>query len=625
MQSPQKLALISLYRIFVASALLCLGRFQDSHLYAQESAQERLAAAAPAENSPTALLATPVVRKNPIQRCPLIAVVDFETSTPVVSLKSITTDGRSTWTQEFNDLQPLKRAGDAVIEPAKRTYAYSVAVMGLRPNREHQIKLAITTANTAEPETVDGLSIRTDPVPDSFPPLRVLRSIPDEMEPGITFFAVNFWRNSNSMLDYGFIIGVNPRGEVVWFCKTDDRIADMRVTKDGRLLYQQGSYRYAYEIDMLGRDHRRWVATNLTFLPDKASIPVEVDTLHHELQEIDNGNFMTLSTELRRFQEYPTTEFSSEAPWAPAYVVCDRIIEFNPDSGKIEDQLYLSTILDRRRFGYMALSGFWKDKYNIYIGDEKCRDWSHANALVYLPEENAVIVSFRHLDCVLKLDWKTKKIRWILGNPSGWGRAWQKYLLKPVGDVKWAYHQHAPQITPRGTLMMYDNGNYRARPFDKATFAPDNRSRVVEYKIDEDAMTVEQVYEYDGGSNERFYCPFYGEAEWLPETGNILITDGGHIELKDGTPNDNVPAERQWARIFEIDRETGKKVFEISFRSPIGSPYGWSIYRAMRRPNLWEGFDLTAPNEEEDGNLFSRTRHIRRNRPLNAEFQMPRP
>ncbi|MEM8732921.1 MAG: aryl-sulfate sulfotransferase [Planctomycetota bacterium] len=588
-------------------------------------AQEKPGPLAATDSSNSILIGSPTVRKNPIERCPLVAIVDFKTSQPVVSLESTTTDGTNSWKQEFEKPQPRKLAGDNLVDPARRTYSYSVAIMGLRPDREHEIELRLALAGDRATETVDGLSIRTPPLPKSFPPLRVLRANPDEMEPGITFFAVNFWRDSTSMLDYGFIIAVDERGEVVWFCKTDDRIADMRVTKNGRLLYQQGSYRYAYEIDMLGRDHRRWVATNLTFLPDKASIPVEVDTLHHELQEINNGNFMTLATELRRFQEYPTTEFSSEAPWAPAYVVCDRIIEFDPDSGKIEDQLYLSTILDRRRFGYMALSGFWKDKYNIYIGDEKCRDWSHANALVYLADENAVIVSFRHLDCVLKLDWETKKIRWILGNPSGWGRAWQKYLLKPVGDVKWAYHQHAPQITPRGTLMMYDNGNYRARPFDKATFAPDNRSRVVEYKIDEDAMTVEQVYEYDGGTEEKFYCPFYGEAEWLPQTGNILITDGGHIELKDGTPNDNVPGERQWARIFEIDRETGKKVFEITFRSPLGSPYGWSIYRAMRRPNLFDGFDLSAPTEDEDGNLFSRARHVRRNRPLNAEFQMQRP
>ena len=56
---------------------------------------------------------------------------------------------------------------------------------------------------------------------------------------------------------------------------------------------------------------------------------------------------------------------------------------------------------------------------------------------------------------------------------------------------------------------MYDNGNYRARPFDRATLAPQNRSRVVEFAVDEQAMTVRQIYEYDGGDVERFYCPFY--------------------------------------------------------------------------------------------------------------------
>jgi arylsulfate sulfotransferase len=550
--------------------------------------------------------AQPTVRGNPIERAPLIAIIEFESTTDVEAVVEIT-DGQREWEQPWE---------------AGPTRQHSIVVMGLRPDGQHILRVRVQTPDAKEVQFSDPLVFQTPPLPDSFPPLKTTVANPSKMEPGVTLFAVNLWSESVSMLDYGYIVAVDQTGEVVWFCNTGDRIADMRVLENGHILYQHGSYRYAYEIDLLGRDHRRWVATNLTYPPDEESIGVEVDTMHHDLFEIPNGNLMTITTELRRFEEYPTSEFDPDAPWAPAYVVCDRVIEFEPTTGDIKDQLHLTNLLDRRRFGYMALSNFWKDKYDHLIDNgEQARDWSHANGLLYLPEENAIIVSFRHLDCIMKIDWKTKRIRWILGNPDGWGKAWRKYLLRPVGEVEWTYHQHSPQITPRGTLMVYDNGNYRARPFRKATLAPDNQSRVVEFKIDEQAMTVEQVYEFRGVDGDHFYCPFYCEADWLPRTGNILVTDGGHIELADGTPDDNVPAERQWARIFEITRGAApEKVFELTCDSGLGSSFGWSIYRANRLPNLYDGFTLLPPEEGESGDLFPREKHKSREQPLNASF-----
>ncbi|MFK7735444.1 MAG: aryl-sulfate sulfotransferase [Pirellulaceae bacterium] len=572
----------------------------------------------------------PTARLNPIERCPLVAVIDFEAPANL-SVEVTTTDGRSTWSQPYSSATlkrnsaPAQTAtdGTSVADANSPILRYSLPVMGLRPNRLHAIRVTLTDRTSGQQEKSEAVTIQTAPLPRDFPPLRVLRYAPKRMGPAITFFSVNLWRESKTILDYGYMVAVNERGEVVWYCKTQDRTADMRVNKAGHIIYQQGSYRYAYEIDLMGRDHRRWVATNITFLPDEESIPVDADTLHHDLVEMQNGNMMSLSTELRRFEQYPTSEFNPNAPWIPTYVVCDRVLEFEPDTGKVVDHLHLKDILDPDRFGYMALSSFWRDKYKAFTNDESPRDWSHANSVTHIPDENAILVSFRHLDCVIKIDWNTKKIRWILGNHKGWSKPWHKYLLEPVGDLDWAYHQHAPQLTPRGTVMMYDNGNYRASPFDKATMAPNNRSRVVEYAIDEDEMTVRQVFVYDGDAEDRFYCPFYGEAEWLPQTGHILVTDGGHVELKDGTPHDNVPGERQWARIFELDPSTGERIFEIACRSPLGNPFGWSIYRSMRRENLWDGFDLVCPEKEETGVVFPRERHIKRSKMLNPLFTLP--
>ncbi len=579
---------------------LWLATLLDSSLASYVFAQEPTSPTQSFENeqaSDNLFEVAPTVHPNPIRRAPLIAIVEFESSQPVVP-SLIISDGQREWEQPWSST------------PSRR---HRLAALGLRPNRQHTIRVKVVSADQASQLSLP-LTFVTPPLPDNFPPLRTVVSQPDRMEPGLTLFSVNLWRDSVSLLDYGYLIALDAEGEVVWYCHVKDRVADMRILENGHILYQHGNYRYAYEIDILGRDVRRWYADNLTEAPDEHAIAVDVDTMHHDLFQVPGGNLFTLATELVEFDKFPSSEHDPQAPWQPAHVVCDAVVEFNPTNGQIVDQLHLLDVLDPQRFGYMALSGFWKDKYNARI-DGKSRDWCHANALHYLADEDAILVSLRHLDCVIKIDWKTKQIIWIVGDPSGWGARWQPYLLKSVGELQWFYHQHSPQLTPRGTLLMFDNGNYRARPFAPPTPATENYSRIVEYEIDEQAKTVKQVFNYAGEPNDRFYSPFYGDADWLPLTENILVTDGGHIESDSGIPQDDVPGEHQWARIFELTRdEQPDKIFEVVCDSGLGSKMGWSIFRASRIVNLIAPFAIDPPAIGEEVLLFTHGAH--RERPV---------
>ncbi|MEM7558181.1 MAG: aryl-sulfate sulfotransferase N-terminal domain-containing protein, partial [Planctomycetota bacterium] len=172
-------------------------------------------------------LKKPTIRPNPIQRAPLIAIAEFECSEKVLATVLVT-DGTNSWEQP-----PTTSAKEK----------HSIAVMGLRPGRKHQIQVRVQVPGETGTETSDPMEFTTDPLPANFPPIQTLLSKPEKMEPGVTLFAINFWNNSTSILDYGFIIAVNEKGEVVWFCNTRDRIADMRFTKAGTLIYQHGSYR----------------------------------------------------------------------------------------------------------------------------------------------------------------------------------------------------------------------------------------------------------------------------------------------------------------------------------------------------------------------------------------------
>jgi hypothetical protein len=77
-------------------------------------------------------------------------------------------------------------------------------------------------------------------------------------------------------------------------------------------------------------------------------------------------------------------------------------------------------------------------------------------------------------------------------------------LLKPVGTpFVWNYAQHAPEITPRRTLLLYDDGNMRANPVSPPLADKDNFSRAVEYNITETNMAISQAWDTSQAPGDR--------------------------------------------------------------------------------------------------------------------------
>lgn len=523
-----------------------------------------------------AFVRRPTIRANPNPNAPLAAWIDFATNRPVTGAVQID-DGRRQWAVSFDEVDDLK---------------YSVLLLGFRPGRAHKVRVELHDPDGDEKtigaeKTISGpLDFKTPPLPDDFPPLELVISKPDAMEPGVTLFGVNRWLNDVASLDYGYLIAVDGQGEVVWYFRTGHAVADLRRMAGGHLLYNHGSNWHAYESDMLGNVVRHWYAANLVDDAQSSdAIAVPVDTFHHEILELPTGNLLAISTELKQLKHFPVSEVKSSTATGPATIVADVFVEFQPN-GKVVNRQSVFDLLDTRRIGYGSLSGFWDTRaYRAVKGGSK--DWSHCNGMFYDPTDDSLIVSLRHQDAVIKLSRATGEIQWILGNHYDWRRKWQPLLLKAEGDLRWPYHQHAPKITPDGTLLLFDNGNYRAKPFKRKTPASKNFSRVVEFRIDAAKMTVAQVWEYRGEAGETFYSPFFCEADWLPMTGNILITDGGHVHKENGEPSDDVPADHQWARILEVTHTTpAKKVFEVRIDSGAGSDRGWSVYRSQRLPSL---------------------------------------
>ena len=290
--------------------------------------------------------------------------------------------------------------------------------------------------------------------------------------------------------------------------------------------------------------------------------------------------------ELRTVENYPTSDIRPCRPLETAVIAADTVVEFSPDNGTILNEWHLIDILDPHRIRIRFSTGCWNTTSPEI--EEGTREWAHANAVIHDPSDDSIIVSLRHQDAVVKFSRQTGQIIWILGTHNNWDPAqFGSFLLDPVGEpFLFQYHQHAPEVTDEGTILLYDNGNYKATPFDPILPATENFSRAVEYSIDEDTKEVTQVWEFGQFDDPIRYAPFIGDADTQPLTGNVLITHGGVTTDAEGLPSDGIPTSKLSVYLIEVTHtDPAEKVFELSIVDPTPeTANGWMTYRAERLP-----------------------------------------
>ncbi|MEM9658437.1 MAG: aryl-sulfate sulfotransferase, partial [Planctomycetota bacterium] len=363
---------------------------------------------------------------------------------------------------------------------------HAIPVLGLAPDTAYIIDQLQLRESSGPRQTMDvALETATSPLPQNFINIDVPTSIPDRMEPGFTLFEARDTRPATVFVD--------ERGTVRWYLDGTTLI-DGSLQPNGRLLGRVRNSERQSEIreyDLLGNLVAAWHPAGAT--GSLGSVLVEgVNVFHHDQQRLPNGNFLVLDQADLTIDSFPTSDTDRHAPTESRIVRQDVIHEFTP-AGEVINSWSLIDMLDPVRIGY-----------GVVRRPPAPQDWSHANAVVYDASDDSIIVSVRHQDAVIKFDKSTGDLKWILGTHEAWGPQFRRYLLTPVGgdDFEWPFHTHSPQILPDDpsapfepddpdtlTLLIHDNGNERAIPFDPALADEENYTRAVEYRINEQDMT----------------------------------------------------------------------------------------------------------------------------------------
>lgn len=148
--------------------------------------------------------------------------------------------------------------------------------------------------------------------------------------------------------------------------------------------------------------------------------------------------------------------------------------------------------------------------------DTSANDWLHANAIDYVPGDGSLLLSLRHQDWVIKIDYRNGQgdgdVLWRLGDGGDFA------IVDADNDAwPWFSHQHDARMWEDGTLVLYDNGNTRVE--GPAPVPGNSRGQV--YRLDEGAMTATLVENFDLGA----YSFALGSAQRL-SNGNYHFNSG---------------------------------------------------------------------------------------------------
>jgi len=356
-------------------------------------------------------------------------------------------------------------------------------------------------------------------------------------------------------------------GNVIWTYlytgSQDDFVQPVKLLPNGHFLVQisyasslqlstniaitPGTIDEVREVDLVGNTIRSVTQAQVASALTAQGYTFTLGSLHHDVLSLPNGHMLLLFSVTKSFTDLPgypgTTNVLGD-------VLVDVDQNFNPD------WVWNSfDHLDVNRHPFMF------------------PDWTHSNAMLYSTDDHNVLLSVRHQNWIIKIDFQDGKgsgnIIWRLGQGGDF------QLQGGVDPTDWFYAQHGPNFfTPNTTgvfqLGIMDDGDDRQFPpgvvCGVGGAAPCLYSTAPVLEVNESQKTATLVDHYVPPAST--YSFFGGNVELLAN-GNLeadfCATVGGSV-------------------VQEVKGSNGSQqvVWQAVTR-------GSNQYRAFRMPSLYPG------------------------------------
>lgn len=454
------------------------------------------------------------VKTNPYKTSPLTALAIFHTDQ--AARVSYTVVGKTNGTSISNDT-------------TKNSKTHRINVVGLYANTANRVEFTITYADGhVQKKTI---MVQTQALPKSLANIniQVKMANKEQMAIGKNGLTV-FTRTTKEPF------AIDADGQIRWY-STEYNQHIFKTLKNGHLLIlrKQNNSQLVYndlvETNYLGKIYRNYQFSNKTSstenLKAKHKSDVETTAIHHDVIELPNGNLLATVSDGSKFIE-------------------DTMVEINRQTGKVV------RVIDLKRI-------FPMDMYAQYDATKRSDgkvDWLHQNAINYDKKDNSIIISSRHQDLVMKLNYETMRPIWILsGKPKAdWPKKWQKHVLRYANGTTINGGQHDARVIPgsqkdgQETISIYDN-NYAVSYGDKKTTKKYSAGR--ELRINLKTMTAKEVWSYGQALGTANFTDRIGSNRLLAN-GNFLI-DFGYLNAKNGDASNIVEVTREGYQVFNVE------------------------------------------------------------------------
>jgi len=307
------------------------------------------------------------------------------------------------------------------------------------------------------------------------------------------------------------------------------------------------------EIDLAGNTVREVTIDSLnqklaaSNLRDANGNSYKFGSFHHSVLQLPNRHWVALATLTHDYSNLPGYPGTTT-------VIGDAIVDIDQDGNP--DWVWNSF-----------------DHLDINRHPMNFPDWTHSNDMAYSSDDNNLLLSIRHQNWIVKINFLDGKgsgaVMWRLGYQGDFK------LIGGSDPTDWFYAQHglsyfSPNTTGVFRLGLMDNGNDRIYPTGQINckpLAPTSSacySSIPVLELNETNMTATLVNHYLPPPS--FFTFFGGNAELLPN---------GHLHA-------NFTAAANGTIVQELDTQGSQVIWQ-------GTTPGANQFHAYRWPSLYPG------------------------------------
>ena len=401
-------------------------------------------------------------------------------------------------------------------------------VAGMYPNSTYLMNWETVAPNGVLVHTGTPYPFTTGSIPSSVPIPSYSRLLPPP--PGDTEQPVLLQSFTPRNRSPYVPIATDLQGNVLWYYPVPSSFVDRTEFGGNMMVRRTGpGHRLLQEIDLAGNVVRETNVARVSEQLVAMGLP-RIVVFTHELRRIVNpggpndGYIMALGT-----TDLISTQYQGGTPGNPVEILGDEVI-----------------VLDRN----LQVSWAWNPFTHLDLArravlNETCtpttvcrpitpgftlaNDWLHANSIQYTPWDRNLIVSLRHQDWVIKLNYADGAgdgtVLWRMGPQGDFTITTQRTANTADIGFPWFSHQHdaefelgGQQFGGRRIMTVFDNGNTR-----QVTYDSNAHSRCQSLAVDEVHRTVNLNINADLGA----YSVALGSAQLL--TNGDLACGAGAI------------------------------------------------------------------------------------------------